>query len=257
MNGEMLQAAADVIAIECCRKSGTILPAAEENAPSREFQFLDGRHTCEYEKWVKWVNDDGIRKMILYPNMPKIVERRKTLGFSGAFLTIMPAFHANGEMTFWQNMWEYLKEENRWKITTKESAWENGPAELIAFPGKPELEALTQSLKAAVDLCEKIGAPEWKNVFLKSLLILREEKYDLTGEDIQSYFHKYNGVLPKDNLRIFAASGNAFVFGAMGSWNDAPSGLAEKSGLQKEYDNISEMLLFGCVANLTYAVNNW
>lgn len=253
----MLQAVSDVIAIEYCRKTNVILPATTEHHPIREFYFLDGRQTEDYEKWVKWVNDDGIRKMILYPNLPKIIERRKELGFLRAFIVIMPVFHANGEMTFWQNRWDYLKEENRWKIVSREQAWENGPKELIAFPGKPEIQAMVQPLQAAMQLCDQIGEPGWKRVFENSIAMLQQEDYDFRGAKAQKYFERYLGILPEQNLRLLSAAANAFVFGAMGTWNDGPAGKAAEAGLEKEYNQISDMLAAGCIMNLTYAVNRW
>lgn len=257
MNGEMLLAAADVIAVEYCRKTNKILPEQSENHPIRRFHFLDGRETDNFEKWVKWVNDDGIRKMIFYPNMVKILERRKEIGFLHAFVVIQPVFHANGEMSFWQNMWEYDKEAKRWNIDATERAWENGPKELISFPPKDEAQAFLASLHNMMLLCDEIKTPAWKKVFERSQAMLTDADYDLEGENTPKYFHRYVGVLPKGNLRLFASAANAFVFGAMGTWNDEPAAMAAEIGKQEEYDKASSDLLFGCVANLTYAVNHW
>lgn len=257
MNGEMLLAAGDVIAVEYCRKTNKILPGQSENHPVRQFHFLDGRETDDFEKWVKWVNDDGIRKMIFYPNMIKILERRREIGFLHAFTVIQPVFHANGQMTFWQNRWEYDKEAKRWNIDATERAWENGPKELIAFPPKDEEERLRHVLRDISALCDDIKAPAWKKVFERSEAMLTQADYDFTGESAHKYFRKYAGVLPERNLRLFAAAANAFVFGAMGSWNDDPSTAAAETGKKEAYDKISEELLFCCVANLTYAVNKW
>lgn len=256
MNGEMMQAAADVAVIEYCRKTGKILTEQKENPPERVFHFLDGRETDEYEKWIKWVNDDGIRKMILYPNMPKILERRKQLGFLGAFVVIQPVFHANGSMTFWQNRFEFQKEEKRWKIDAVEREWKNGPTELITFPGKPETGPFLQALRNGAAFCDKIEVPDWKKVFERSIAMLTIPDYDFAGSNVHKYFALYEKILPHENLRLLAASASAFVFGAMGSWNDGPAGKAEAMGCKEEYDKVSEEILFGCVANLTYAVNH-
>ncbi len=257
MNGEMLLAAADVVAIEHCRKTGEILQEESIHKPARAFHFLDGRETEQFETWVKWVNDDGIRKMTFYPNMPKIMERRKEIGFLNAFVVIQPVFHANGSMTFWQNRWEFQKEENCWKIDSTEREWPNGPTNLIHFPEKSEAEPFLQALKNAAEFCDKLKEPGWKSIFERSIAMLTVKEFDFGQESIRKYFSLYEKILPKENLRLFDAAASSFVFGAMGSWNDGPAAVAAEQGLEEEYDKISEDILFGCVANLTYAVNRW
>lgn len=260
MNGEMLQAAMDVIAAEYFRKTNQIpeklLSGAGHSAPGRLFRFLDGRETRDYSEWIKRVNEGGIRKMIYYPNMQKLIENRKKLGFIGNFAVIQVVFHTNDKITYWQNKWEFSNVENRWNITSTEQSWENGPQKLIDFPQNAEVESLRGALQDAIRLCGRIGAGSFIPVFGKSLEML-DKNYDPAAEQEQTYFQRYIGILPKKNVSLLAACGNAFLFGSMGSWNDEPEGRAQAAGCRQEYDKISDDLLFGIVANLTYAVNHW
>ena len=177
---------------------------------------------------------------------PVAAEERGVLGFSNTTGSMMVCFFKSG-ITYFKVNWSF-NAKKAWEILYTEHEWKNAPAD------KPRFEDETEQFLAALikikALAEELGCSYFAETFDHAINIL-------TGGEYNNAALMPLPDIPDTRLRIFNAASVADVFGAMGSWNDDPSYIAQKKGLGKKYNNLSDELLKQIRLAILYSINEW
>ena len=104
-----------------------------------------------------------------------------------------------------------------------------------------------KTLKDVAKFSADIGFPEFSDRFLKV--------YEVLCNNSSFEQHDILAHLPNGFKGIYYAVDTSDVFGAMGSWNDSPQVVAREMGLEKEYHELSERLLYQVRYHLMYVSN--
>lgn len=197
------------------------------------------------EKWYENCVKKGLRDIKLI--VPTEVENRNLLGFANAYSGFILCYFKNGEITAFIPKWEFDGGLKKWNILYTEEL------ELIPFV-KPHCDDNTDALREVLieieDLAERIDCGGFAKRFALARSIL-------DGESPFGSDKLPAPSIPKKLLPLFYAADAADVFGAMGSWNDSPPGMAHEKGLDAEYDELSARLLKSIRLAVLYAVNEW
>lgn len=182
-------------------------------------------------------------KLIVPTNVPD----RMILGFANTSRSSIICFWENNTVSYFTANWKFNKDDNGWEVTYEEQPWNDPPA------GKPVFEERKNEFKQVLlnieDLAYKIEADSFARIFRKA--------YDiLNGNNTVSENPKIAiPDIPEPYRSNFMAALTADVFGAMMSWNDSPPGYAHEKGLEKEYNELSDKLLFEIRYSLMFAAN--
>ena len=177
--------------------------------------------------------------------IPTEVTNRYVLGFSNTGQGIIVCFWKNASVTYFTAKWEFNRENTAWEVFYEEHEWNDAPE------GKPEfnngIEEFKQVLLDIEGLAEKIQARNFAKIFHRA--------YELLCGNLADEASEIYPDIPEPYKNIYRALSVADVFGAMGSWNDDPEGMAGEKGLKKEYDELSDKLLKQIRYNLMYVTN--
>lgn len=215
-----------------------------------EFHFVPEelliKKTLSVNSWYKECLSRGIENIKVMT--PESVKDRYLLGFSGATLIAIVCFYKNGRVTCFTPQWSFIEGQKGWDIVYTENLWKNAPSEKLKF-SNPTSD-FAQVLEEIESFARVIEFPFWADRFNKSrqLLLGNETKTDIPLPDLD---------LPPENLKLFLAAQQAYVFGGMGSWNDSPPYSANEKGLSKQYDDLSAQLHTQVVLAILYAINEW
>ena len=181
--------------------------------------------------------------------VPIAVNDRNLLGFSNTTESTLVCFFKE-RVTYFIARWEFDTEKKAWNILYTEYEWIDVPA------GKPHFEdesaGFLEILKKIKAFACAIDCDSFAEIFQKAIDILEG-----TSGHIDTEYGLPLPGLPEKHLRIFEAASAADVFGAMGSWNDSPPGMAHKKNLDKEYEELSNELLKQVRLAIRYAINEW
>lgn len=226
-------------------------PIAYEN--KIEFLFMNNIKACGIkdqtaktpEKWYENCVKKGLRDIKLI--IPTEVEDRNLLGFANAYSGLILCYFKNGEITAFIPKWDFDRKMKMWNILYTEQL------ELIPFV-KPHYEDNTEELREVLieieDLAERIDCYDFAKRFERARNILNGEAPFVTDKLPAPR-------IPQRLLPLFYAADMAYVFGAMGSWNDSPPYMAQEKGLDAEYEAISARLMKNIQLAVLFAVNEW
>lgn len=252
MIGEIEQICKIVI---CARKalhdSTPLEYGADRYVLSTTFQFLPrkrllqrSRKARSVDDWFSFCKAQGLTDLKFI--IPMKVENREILGFANTSQAIITCFWESGQVTYFTPYWEFDDRQKGWNVAYEEMLWENAPA------GKPDFEDHTEAFQSVLRnieaLAQQMGCEDFAKLFRKAYQALQGELGEM-GED------PVLRMLPAELRGGFAAAAYADVFGAMGSWNDGPLCCAEEMGLKRQYDELSDELLWQLRSQLMHAVN--
>ncbi len=220
-------------------------PLKQNYVNSTCFQFLErpsGKQTkSSVEGWLVTMVKEGLQDIKLLTGWSK--EDRSLAIFANSLPCLMLCVWENKSMTFWSKSWVFNQVKGAWDITYTEQAYPNPPQKIPAVADPTML--LEETLLLVKQLAEELRFDYFAGCFAKAYRILiGKECIELT-------------LLPEKNQRIMAAASSAFVFGGMDSWNDSPPWEAQRRGLAKEYEVLSDALYQLIMQAVMYAVNEW
>jgi len=245
MNGEIYDLCKLTLHANQALQNGTeFVPLGKDYIAERRFVFSSGFGFAKTpEEWFRVSRRRGLTAVRLL--MPVKVKDRGLLGFSNASRAYLALFRSDGTASCVIPNWSFDKEKKAWNVLYRETEWEDAPKTLPVFTD--ETEAFKSALHEISALAEKIGEPGFAECFESSVKVLEGYPFAEARDVFPELAEPYH--------RILNAASKADVFGAMGSWNDAPPYEAEKKGLKDEYDRLSDALLRQIRINLMYAVN--
>lgn len=257
MNGEMFQLSSIVASSKKALKDDVEIKYIMNKYEGKIFfEFLpEKREVIEkpyiadnVSEWFQHCKKKNIQDIKML--VPVTTKNRSMMGFSNMIQGSIACFYNDNSISYFVPEWKFNSDQGKWNTKYKEYEWTNPPS------GIPHFHDNTESFKRALndirDLAEKLECNNFSNTFKKALDILNG------SEDYVDIKYQLNlPQLPKDKLHIFEAASTADVFGAMGSWNDSPSYIAYKKGLELEYEGLSSELLKNIRLAILYSVNEW
>ena len=252
MNGEIEQISKIVI---CARKAlcsgGPLEYGADRYVLSTTFQFLPrkrilqrSRKARSVDEWFSFSQAEGLTDLKFI--IPMKAERREMLGFINTSQAIITCFWESGQVTYFTPHWEFDDRRSGWNVAYEEVLWENAPA------GKPDFEDHMEEFQTVLlkieALAQQMGCENFAKIFQKAYLALQGDLGEMIDDPVLR-------MLPAQLQGGFAAADYADVFGAMGSWNDEPLCCAEELGLKRQYDELSDELIWHLRGQLMHAVN--
>lgn len=250
MNGEIEQ----MSSIVCCARKALYNNEDIDFAPSRgglsiKFVFspkIPIWKSTEAKSVQKWYDICKKRGMCDIKFMiPTATEHRHLLGFANTSQGAIVCFWKNGKVSYFAPVWDFDNKHNGWIVIYREQSGIAIPKEEFTYSDKTEeFKSVLLDIGA---FAKKIGFPYFSDVLHKA--------YDGMCNFAKIDEHRVPNHIPNEFKGIYYAVDTADVFGAMMSWNDSPPCYAEKMGLEKEYNNLSDRLLKQLRYHLMYVTN--
>jgi hypothetical protein len=257
MNGSLYQLSRIVVAVKkALNDSSTPVfdPLPYDN--KIEFRLLPEMASSEVvegrpvtmDSWFQILKHRGLTDIKL--SIRDVEQDRFLLGFANSSPNILVCRYQNGSITCFSPYSSFDSKTRRWDVLNTEQRCDG----LLGHPTHIEnnIDEFRNVLMKIRDFAVRIGSDHYGDVFQSALNVL-------SGST--DYVHLRYGMpipqLPLEHLRLFEAAAQSDVFGAMGSWNDDPSGMAESKGLGREYETLSAELLKQNRIAIQYAVNEW
>ena len=252
MKGEIYQACCIVASAKNALKSGcTYQPVMQKYVDSTTFTFIN--RDISFEKNISAFNEtewfDKCKAYGLIDIKLLIPSKSSALHLNG-FINSVPVsiicFFENNKVTYFTPRWDFNNNKKSWNVVFTEYDWPDHPQ------GKPEfndnITNFSDALLKIENLARKIKCKYFADVFRSSYNTLHTNSICNNSEQIK---------LPPDRMNCFEAAKQCDVFGAMGSWNDDPCGMAEEKGLSDEYEKYSSELYTQMTLATLYAINEW
>lgn len=257
MNGELYQLCSLVSAAKKALRDNSDFDCRQfvyENSISFDFlppASIFGQKNFHAENASIWFERCKIRKVTDFKMLTHTYAKdRHLLGFSNSSRGTIVCFHQNGQVSNFIAKWTFNNTLKKWDIAYTEFDWKDAP------DGKPEFEDNTAGFRDCLARIEafarKIDCGGFAEFFAAGIKFLDGEEADVKTQN-----HFPIPFMPEKNSRLFKAAEITDVFGAMGSWNDIPNGLAAEKGVEDEYNALSDELLKNNRQALLYAVNEW
>ncbi|MBR2727562.1 MAG: hypothetical protein IKD71_06700 [Solobacterium sp.] len=244
MNGETEHLCNIVIAVRKALRDNHPIHVTERSYMKQTvFVFLDGSTADSYGDWFARCCREGLYNAALL--MPVSVKERGLLGFSNTSGALLVCYTRNG-VTYYTPHWSFDRNARQWTAVYREHPWKSTTDPLPSLKGF--LEPFKTVLQKISAFAEEIGAGEFSRTFDLACRCLTDDNAPVPEWAAQPD-------LTPEQQRIWAAVNIADVFGAMGSWNDSPPGMAAGKGKKDEYDTLSDELLALIRMNLMYVVN--
>lgn len=250
MNGEIEQ----MSSIVCCARKALYDNNDIEFTPSKfvlsikfvfssPFPIWRATETDSVQKWYNICQKRGLCDIKFI--IPTATNHRHLLGFANTSQGVIVCFWKNGKVSYFVPVWDFAHKRNGWDIIYREQHGIKMPKEELTYTNK------TEEFKSALldigTFAEKIGFPYFADVFHMA--------YDGMCDFAKIEEHNVPEHIPNEFKGIYYAVETADVFGAMGSWNDSPPCYADKMGLGKQYNQLSDRLLKQLRYHLMYVTN--
>ncbi|WP_111893631.1 hypothetical protein [Acinetobacter sp. MB5] len=190
--------------------------------PISEISFVSHSIQQYAQHWFDRLKQRGIQEM--------------RLDLMGSTALIYTQF-SDAKITAWQSNWQHNELQHQWEIDYQESL-----TELVTFPRsvpEPNRNQFLALLQQLEHLAQVIGETQFAQIFHRAAGILAQTSHSI--RELQQ--------------QLFSAAQQAWVFGGMGSWNDAAPYLAAEQGLEQDYQHLTEQLHRQIRQALMYAVN--
>lgn len=158
------------------------------------------------------------------------------LDLFGQYPLIYTRFN-DGTLSAWCSDWQFNDLEQQWDIDYYESL-----CKLEKFPVLTTVDNrqdFLMVLHKLEHLAQVIGETQFAQIFHRAAGTLAQTSHSI--RELQQ--------------QLFWAAQQAWVFGGMGSWNDAAPYLAAEQGLEQDYQHLTEQLHRQIRQALMYAVN--
>lgn len=164
----------------------------------------------------------------------KIQEIR--LDLTGQYALIYTQF-ADATLSTWRADWQFSELEQQWEICYRESL--TRLAQLQRHNMEDNHKEFRELLQKIEGLAARIGETQFAAIFHKAAQTLNQRASTPECRHQQ----------------LYVAAQQAWVFGGMGSWNDAAPYLAAEHGLEQDYQQLTAQLHRQITQALMYAVN--
>lgn len=211
------------------------------------------------EKWFEYLKKEGIDHLILdfVPQYENIKACRESIGFMGGggrwLIAAEKGNKKGNKVDVWEGRWKYAENQetgNDWLVNYGLIAkdWD------LPDRRDPTLNEcyanLEKYLEAILEFAQEQNLPDFAEKF-------KEASFRLASNNPEETLH-YKDVLVKRNYslkarQVLSACQKAFVFGAMGSWND----MSYEGEIQEKYDSISDNLFSTIVMAVCSVVNSY
>lgn len=183
----------------------------------------------------------------------EISQERSTAAFigGGGYWFIETAQSDRSDL--WESVWEIntSRGASTWNVWYVQSKVKPNEVQNIPSSLKDVRIELSDALRDIISFAEKQDdTKEWISWFQKALLALDSEKDD---EIYNTHFPEC--CYDRNARQLIAASGRAWLFGGMGSWNDVLFGAEEK--ILREYNMVSNRLYDAICGAIIAAVNSY
>lgn len=254
MNGEIYQMARIVAFARDNMRSLTATPMVMRDFENTYYDFAGDDTSDQADnvtdntwEWCQKLRDRGLKDLFMLINMA--CDDLKYAGFANAQQKCIITRFYDGLTTRWIPIWDFKDDKKMWIIRYTEKLWENPPEEPPVFENP--IEGFKDVLKRIEAFARKIDCDVFAEIFGKSFRILTSEN----DPEIPGWMQETIPNLKGENLRLFLAASASDVFGAMGSWNDDPRGIATTMGLDDVYMDLSKELYRQNRTAIMYAVN--
>jgi hypothetical protein len=216
---------------------------------------IEHPYTDDYSSWLARQKGEGVlafRLIHMAVNKPLISDRMSAGLVGGGGRRLIEAIHAK-TMDGWEAGWRVgnQKDPDRkiWEVNYARIGQGLERRDIIPYNLTSMVHALEKTLGRILAFARAQKQDTWIPYFEEGLAALAS-KTPLT----QSFnFKGCEAMLPDLRAqKILAASDAAWVFGAMGSWND----LGFDGEAQKEYEETSDKLFQEMIDSITTAVNS-
>ena len=249
MNGELAQLLELTICAKYYLKTGEVFEINQSYVGSIHFHFLPQARLIGTKKVTAGSVSDWLRELakrvpqeIGFYGHTKSSDRNIT-GFSNAVKDWTLFVRYPQHCSCWLRNWQFDQDEKQWIINYTEAQAGGYPAP--QFPDTTD--RFLETLCAITALAEELEQPHFAKMFADAAGLLAGE---ITPPP------RYP-MLPERNQLLLAAANAAWVFGAMGSWNDSPPYIAQIKKLIVEYEKLSADLYRDLMAAIIFAVNEW
>lgn len=252
MNGELDQLSRLVLYVKDIMRSGRVVDFKLEVyeklsfIPKKKFLFSKVEECNDAQSWYKLLEKRKIKDIHLLSCFG--VDNIKFAGFSNSTKQGIVTEYANGKTTLWVAKWKFDEEIKVWKVCYKEFKWWAGNAPYTYEECRRDFE---KTLLEIEELARLLGFDNFAKIFKEAYDILTSKG----DSSIPEWARDDMPNLTEERLRLFLAASKADVFGAMGSWNDSPEGVAYEKGLQENYEKLSHDLYVSTRKAVMNAVN--
>jgi hypothetical protein len=209
----------------------------------------------DYPSWLAKLRVDGVvgfRLIHIAVNKPQISDRMSAGLVGGGGRKLIEAVHAE-TMDGWEAGWaaKNPKDPDRkiWEVNYARIGQGLARRDMIPYNLTSMVHALEKDLGAILAFARSQKADDFTGTFEAGLAALA----DTTPLHHSFNFKGMEAMLPDQRAqKILAASDVAWVFGAMGSWND----LGFEGKAQKAYETLSDKLFNDMTICITTAVNS-
>jgi len=206
--------------------------------------------------WFQFLKKNQIESLILdfAPLDDGIKESRESMGFIGGGGRWLISSIKDDKAEIWEGRWTPPKEnetEDDWTVTYGRIAKE------WALPKPEEFASIYQSHEDLKNALENI-IPFAEEQNLEEFVKIFKEGITCLSSDIPNVNTYHKDLLIEENYplkarQVLAACQTAFVFGAMGSWND----MTYEGKTQERYDKLSNALFSTIMKSICTAVNSF
>lgn len=206
--------------------------------------------------WFQFLKKNQIESLILdfAPLDKGIKESRESMGFIGGGGRWLISSIKGENAEIWEGGWIAPKENetrDNWTVTYGRIAkeWSLPNPEIFSSIDQSH-KNLKSALKSIIQFAKDQNLEEFVEIFNKGLTCLSSELPNV------NVYHK--DLLIEENYslkarQVLAACQTAFVFGAMGSWND----MTYEGKTQERYDKLSNALFSSIMKSICTVVNSF
>lgn len=250
MNGEIQQA------------SDIVISARKSLYENKEIDFTPRKHVLSIQfvfaprlfrkpitahsvcKWFNICLQRGLKDIKFI--IPSNRANRHLLGFANTSQSAIICFWEKASISRFYPTWEFDREKAGWRVRyTEQYMNKNTIIENLHFSDRTD--EFKKTLLDIEKFAKEIEQPFFSDIFYSAYASLCDVE-NIDDANIPQQ-------LPHDLKAIYFAVDKADVFGAMGSWNDSPPCYADKKGLGKEYNELSNQLLVQLRYHLMYVAN--
>ncbi|NVF12320.1 hypothetical protein HV819_10165 [Anaerococcus sp. AGMB00486] len=207
------------------------------NSISFEVKWIFGKtkKLKSFKDWVRHIQKFNYKDVKVYINPD--VQDPGLLGFSNTNDIKIILHLLNGKIIEYRPTWYFNENIRKWDISYVEEKIDN--PKIYEDGTTFDIYKFDSLLDEISKFASDIGAENFAKIFSNA-------KNTLNRNDF-----------PRQYMHILLAASESDVFGAMGSWNDEPYGMAAEKGLLKEYERLSKALVRENRLAAMYCINNW
>lgn len=252
MNAELQHMAELVIIVKSFLATGIMLEIKKQQylkeiffafAPAKRFLLGNlPKKVLGIEKWIKTITEKQLKEVSLFANAK--TDDMNRMSFANGLRDVMVGCQYEKSCAAWTKNWRFNDSSKDWTVYYHETI-KMGMLPNVDYNNPAD--AFHKTLEEIAVLAERLDCTNFQKCFHAANDILMEKRSS----------ERLFPAMPEENERLYHAATNAWVFGARGSWNDAPPHIAGARGLGEEYKYLTTELYSNIMHTVLYAVNEW